>query len=222
MRGSRLLVLAWPAFAVGALTAASRDHVISFGAPIQVQWFVGNQEENALKLRVRPLYVDGKLKDFTTGQARDITDRAFVVRKVYRVNDRLPSDAKQTPKWKWQRAGWLLVDRPTGRVTELHLPEFDPFYSTASWYRDYVAYCGISADAEKVYAVVAQVGVKKPLVRKELGRAHGGDMPDSECGTPTWQRPPVRVTIAPKDGAPVTFAIHRQNAEVTPEQEPEE
>jgi len=222
MRGSRLLVLAWPAFAVATLAAASRDHVINFGAPIQVQWFVGTQEENALKLRVRPLYVDGKLKDFTTGQARDITDRAFVVRKVYRVNDRLPSDAKQTPKWKWQRAGWLLVDRPTGRVTELHLPELDPFYSTASWYRDYVAYCGISGDAERVYAMVAQVGVKKPLVRKELGRAHAGEMPDSECDAPTWQRSPVRVTIAPKGGTPVTFAIHRQNAEVSPEQEPEE
>jgi len=222
MRGSRLLVLAWPAFAVATLAAASKDHVINFGAPIQVQWFVGTQEESALKLKVRPLYVDGKLKDFTTGQARDITDRAFVVRKVYRVNDRLPSDAKQTPKWKWQRAGWLLVDRPTGRVTELHLPDFDPFYSTASWYRDYVAYCAISADAEKVYAVVAQVGVKKPLVRKELGRAHGGEMPDSECDAPAWQRAPVRVTIAPKDGPPVSFAIHRQNAEVSPEQEPEE
>jgi len=222
MRCTRLVVLLWPAFAVCALAAASRDHIVHFGAPTQVQWFVGNQEQSALKLKVRPLYVDGKLKEFTTGQPRDITDRAFVVRRVYRVNDRLPSDTKQTPKWKWQRAGWLLVDRPTGRVTELHLPEFDPFYSTASWYRDYVAYCGISSDAEKLYAVVAQVGVKKPLVRKELGRAHGGEMPDSECEAPTWQRPPVRVTIVPKDGQPVTFAIHRQNAEVSPEQEPEE
>ena len=221
MRGSRLLVLVLPAFAVAALAAASKDHVIHFGAPTQVQWFVGAQEESALKLRVRPLFVDGKLKEFTTGQPRDITDRAFVVRKVYRVNDRLPSDAKQTPKWKWQRAGWLLVDRPTGRVTELHLPDFDPFYSTASWYRDYVAYCGISADAEKVYAVVTQVGAKKPLAHKELGRAHGGDMPDSECDAPTWQRQPVRVTIAPKDGQAVTFTIHRQAA-VSTEQEAEE
>ena len=80
MRGSRLLVLVWPAFAVAALAAASKDHVIHFGAPTQVQWFVGAQEESALKLRVRPLFVDGKLKEFTTGQPRDITDRAFVVR----------------------------------------------------------------------------------------------------------------------------------------------
>jgi len=222
MRSSRLFVLVWLALAAGALAAASKGHVISFGAPIQVQWFVGAQEEASLKLKVRPLYVDGKLKEFTTGQPRDITDRAFVVRKIYRVNDRLPSDTKQTPKWKWQRAGWLLVDRPTGRVTELHLPDFDPFYSTASWYRDYVAYCGFSGDAGKVYAVVAQIGVKRPLVRKELGRAHGGDLPDSECDAPTWQRPPVRVTFAPKEGEPVTFAIHRQAEEVPPEHEAEE
>jgi len=221
MSCGRLLPL-WLALTAGVMAAASKEHVITFGALTQVQWFVGTTEESSLKLKVRPLYVDGKLKEFTTGPARDITDRAFVVRKVYRVNDRLPTEARQTPKWKWQRAGWLLVDRPTGRVSELRLPDFDPFYSTASWYRDYVAYCGLSSDVSKVYAVVAQIGVKKPLVRKDLGRAHGGDLPDSECDAPTWQRPPVQVTIVPKDGQPVTFAIHRQAVEVPPEQESQE
>jgi len=222
MRSSRLLAVVWVALAAGVMAAASGSHAIYFGAATEVQWFVGAREQAALKLKVRPLYVDGKLKEFTTGPPRDITDRAFVVRKVYRVNDRLPTDPKPTPKWKWQRAGWLLVDRPTGRVSELHLPDFDPFYSTASWYRDYVAYCGFSSDAQKVYAVVAQIGVKKPLVRKELGHAHGGDMPDSECEAPTWQRQPVQVTIVPKDGQPVTFAIHRQAAEVPSDHEAEE
>jgi hypothetical protein len=222
MRYRRLLLPVWLALVAGTTAAAPKSHVINFGAPIQVQWFVGAEEESSLKLRVRPLYVDNKLKEFTAGEPRDITDRAFVVRKVYRVNDQLPSDSKQTPKWKWQRGGWLLVDRPTGRVAELRLPDFDPFYSTASWYRDYVAYCGLSGDADKVYAVVAQVGVKKPLVRKELGHARGAEMPDSECDPPTWQRQPVRVTFAPKDGVPVTFAIHRHSVEVPPEQESEE
>ena len=219
--GRLLLLLLWPVFAAGALAPASKSHAVTFGTATQVDWFVGSSEENSLKLKVRPLYVDGKLKEFTTGEARDITDRAFVVRRVYRVNDRLPTDTKQMSKWKWQRAGWLLVDRPTGRVTELRLPDLDPFYSAASWYRDYVAYCGVSGDPAKLYAIVAQVGVKKLLVRKELGRAHGADMPDSECDAPSWQRQPVRVTFTPKEGQPVTFAIHRSSAEVSPE-EPEE
>jgi hypothetical protein len=214
-----LLLTVWLALAAGPTAAAPKSHVINFGAAIQVPWFVGAGES---KLTVRPLYVDNKLKEFTTGDPRDITDRSFVVRQVYRVNDQLPFDSKQTPKWKWQRGGWLLVDRPTGRVTELRLPDFDPFYSTATWYRDYVAYCGLSGDADKVYAVVAQVGVKKPLVRQELGRPHGDAMPDSECEAPTWQRRPVRVTFVPKEGAPVTFAIHRHNAEISPQLESEE
>lgn len=209
----RLLLALAIALAIAA-PALAKDHVVSFGAASQVQWFVGANEDNSLKLKVRPLYVDGHLKEFTVGDPRDITDRAFVVRRAYRVNDQLPTDAKQAPKWKWQRGGWLMVDRPTGRIATLRLPDFDPFYSTASWYRDYVAYCGLSGDGEKVYAVVAQIGVKKPLVHKELGRAHGGELPDSECDAPKWQRSPVRVTVAPKDGLPVSFEIHRQAAEI--------
>jgi hypothetical protein len=219
--GRWLLLPIGLALATGVMSAAGA-HAIYFGAATEQQWFVGAGEQAALKLKVRPLYVDGKLKEFTTGQPRDITDRSFVVRKVYRVNDRLPTDPKQTPRWKWQRGGWLLVDRPTGRVTELHLPDFDPFYSTATWYRDYVAYCGVSSDVQRLYAVVAQIGVKKPLVRKDLGHAHGGDMPDSECDEPTWQRQPVQVTIAPKGGQPVSFAIHRQAAEASSDHEADE
>jgi len=216
-----ILVTIVGTLSVGAL-GASGGHAIGFGPAYEVQWFVGVGEQSAVKIKVRSLMVDGRVKEFTTGPSRDITDRAFVVRKVYRVNDRLPSDTKAVPKWKWQRSGWLLVDRPTGRVSELHLPDFDPFYSTASWYRDYVAYCGVSGDATRLYAVVAQIGVKKPLVRKDLGRPHGGDLPDSECDAPTWERAPVRVTIAPKGGQAVTFEIHRQASEVPPEQESQE
>jgi len=76
------------------------------------------------------------------------------------VNDALPAAnanaAAPLRYGKWQRGGWLLVDRLTGRVSQLNLAEFDPFYSTASWYRDYIAYCGVSEDGKKLYAVVAQ------------------------------------------------------------------
>src|ERR1700739_940827 len=88
--------------ALAATSSAAKEHAVTFGAPTQVQWFVGAAEENSLKLKVRPLYVDGHLKEFTIGEPRDITDRAFVVRRAYRVNDQLPSDTKQAPKWKWQ------------------------------------------------------------------------------------------------------------------------
>jgi len=60
------------------------------------------------------------------------------------------------PIGQWQRGGWLLVDRVTGRVLPINLPEFDASYSAASWYRDYAAYCGVSDDGKKAYAVVAK------------------------------------------------------------------
>jgi hypothetical protein len=209
MRGALLLlVLALSPFLYGA----AEPHVITFGKPYSVPWFVGSAENTKLQLNIRPLYVDGKLREFTVGKSRDITDHSFVVRQAYRINDQLPQEPRSAVKWKWQRGGWLLVDRQTGRVSRLNLPDFEPFYSAATWFRDYVAYCGISEDGEKLYAVVAEIGHKKPLVRSPLGNARNADQPDSECDAPTWQRPPVQVTFAPKNGKPVTFQIRGQSA----------
>ena len=60
--------------------------------------------------------------EFTIGLPHDVTDRVFVVRRVFRMNDALTSH----PEWKWQRDGWVMVDRSTGRVSNLSLPDFDP------------------------------------------------------------------------------------------------
>ena len=68
------------------------------------------------------------------------------MRRAYRINDSLPDDARKSPKWLWQRGGWLLVDRSSGKITLLKLPDFDPFYSEVSWYRDYAAYCGLTTN----------------------------------------------------------------------------
>lgn len=204
-----------------SLYAAPKPHVITFGKAYSVPWFVGTAEDTKLQLNIRPLYVDGKLKEFTIGEPHDITDRTFVVRQAYRINDQLPQEPRSAVKWNWQRGGWLLVDRQTGRVTRLNLPDFDPFYSAATWFRDYVAYCGISDNGEKLYAVVAEIGRKKPLIRSTLGNAHNTDQPDSECDAPSWQRPPVKVTFAPKAGQPVTFQIHGQSAGPAPAPENE-
>lgn len=198
------------AFCPAVALAAAKPHVVFLGRPQAVKLFVGPNEGTALEIRIRPLLVDGVVKEFTTGEAHDVTERTFVVRRAFRINDVLPADPASAPRWKWQRGGWLLVDRTTGRVAQLSLPEFDPFYSTASWYRDYVAYCGLSENGERVDAIVAQLGRRRPVVKKELGAAQGKDVPDSECAPPEWQRAPVRVTFAPAVGPKVTFAVRGQ------------
>jgi hypothetical protein len=188
--------------------AAAKPKVISFGAWTKVPFFVGPSEAKSIDIRIRSLLVDGKIKEFTTGDPHEVTDRFFVVRKAYRVNDWLPDDEKpKEHRWKWQRGGWILVDRTTARISPVNLPEFDPFHSSASWFHDYIAYCGLSDDASKLYAVVAQIGRKKPILNQKLGEAKAGEMPESECAVPHWEQDPVRVTFEPVGGQKQTFQV---------------
>ena len=203
---------------VTAMSTAAKPKILTFGKWMPVKLFIGPTEDKTAPMNVRALMWDGKIKEFTTGEPYDVTDRLLVVRRAFRLNDNLPAENKKQPRWVWQLGGWLLVDRTNGRVANVVLPEFDPFYSEASWYRDYVAYCGVSENSEKLYAVVAQVGRKKPILRKELGRASNGETPDSECGAPQWERNPARVTFLPKNAAKVTYAVQGHAADLVPEE----
>ncbi len=195
-----------------AAQAATKPHVVLLGRPVPVKLFIGPNETTPWEIKVRALSVDGNVKEFTTGEPHDVTERTFVVRRAFRINDVLPNDDPHSvPRWKWQRGGWLLVNRETGHVAQVTLPEFDPFYSVAAWFRDYVAYCGLSDDGERVDAIVAQLGRRKPLVKASLGAAQGKDVPDSECTAPEWQRAPVRVTFTPANGKKSTYAVRGQS-----------
>src|ERR1035438_816132 len=97
--------------------AASKTHVIAFGKSVPVKLFTGASADRTLDIAIRPLYVDSKLKEYTTGKPHEVTDRVFAVRRAFRINDSLPEDAQTSPKWLWQRGGWLLVDRDSGRVS---------------------------------------------------------------------------------------------------------
>ncbi len=191
-----------------AVSAATKVHVITFGKWTSVQWFPGfGADDKPQSVKIRALVVDGRVKEFVLGAPHEVTDRLFVVRRMFRVNDSLPEDP--APRWQWQRGGWLLVDRITGRVSPVNLPEFDAFYSAASWYRDYVAYCGVADDGKKTYAMVAQLSRRKPVLKKELSNAAVAEdaSPDSACPTPSWQRSPARVSFEPAGANKQTFAI---------------
>jgi len=202
--------------------AAPKPHVISFGKWATVPWSVGAQEKEEVNLKVRGLYVDSRLKEFTLGSPHEITDRLFVVRRAFRVNDALPQESNGSPRWRWQRGGWLLVDRVTGRVSSLALPEFDSYYSSASWYRDYVAYCGVSDDGKKLYAIVAQLGRRKPILKRPLGDAANNENPDSACPAPDWQRQPTRVTFELSEDHKTTYSVRGHAVDVVNDEEDEE
>lgn len=201
--------------------AAPKAHVVAFGKVQAVKVYAGSDQTKPLDLKVRPLYVDARLKEYTVGFPHEVTDRLFVVQRAFRLNDNLP-DEPGAPRWHWQRGGWLLVDRVTGRVSPINLPDFDPFYSAVNWYRDYIAYCGVADDGKKLYALVVQLGRRKPVMKKFLGEPAGNDLLDSECSLPTWQRQPTRVTFTPPQGEQLTFSIRGHVVDLVNDSDDEE
>src|SRR5229473_1471840 len=115
-----------------AVAATPKLHVITFGKWTSVEWFPGTGDNRPVTLKMRPLLVDGRIKEHFLGSPHEITERLFVVRRVFRVNDSL-SDDSAPPRWQWQRGGWLLVDRSTGHIAPIVLPEFDNYHSIVSW-----------------------------------------------------------------------------------------
>jgi hypothetical protein len=203
-----------------ATTASAKVHVIAFGKWMSVPWNAGpSTDGRTLTLKIRALIVDGQVKEYLLGTSHDVTERLFVVRRVFRINDSLPEDSGV--HWQWQRGGWLLVDRVTGHVTAINLPEFDGYYSVSSWYRDYVAYCGVGDDGKKTYAIVAQLTRRKPVLKRVLSESAPAEdaAPDSVCREPTWQRSPARVTFEPTGGPKQTFAIRGHVVDVVNDDE---
>lgn len=191
--------------------AAKKPHAVFLGAAKKVPYSPAGDPAGALpgdtELRIRALIVDGVVKEWTTGDTHDVTDRSFVVRRALRLNDQLPGDkpASAESHWVWQRGPWLLIDRATGHIAALKLPDFDPAVSQVSWFRDYAAYCGVTASGKSLYAVVAQLAVRKPVLAKKIAALSPDRQPaaDPVCAPPQWQRDPLRVTFHPagKDAA---------------------
>jgi len=191
------------AFPAELSAAPHKGHTVVLGAARKVPYTKAGDPAGAGVL------VDGVLKEWTTGDSHDVTDRSFVVRRAIRLNDALPGDqpeaAGKPGHWVWQRGPWLLVDRVTGHVLALKLPEYDPAVSQVSWFRDYAAYCGVTASGKSLYAVVAQVAARKAVLAKKLEAFDGGH-PDV-CGSAEWQREPLRITFHPAGKDAVSFDL---------------
>lgn len=202
-----------------AVSAAERKaHSVVLGAQRKVPYSKAGDPAGAAtgedSLKIRALLVDGVLKEWTTGDAHDVTDRTFAVRRVIRLNDALPTDepsekpaSNSANRWVWQRGPWLLVDRTSGRVSVLKLPDYDSGVSQISWFRDYAAYCGLTAAGKSLYAVVAQVAARKPVLAKKLAAFDAANQPTPACAPPGWQREPLRIIFHPAGKDAVSFDV---------------
>ncbi len=209
--GASLLILS--ACTLSATTPPKKPHVVTLGGSRQVPYSKAGDPAGAApdekSLRTRPLLVDSRVSEWTTGDAHDVTDRSFVVRRALRINDTLPSErASSATHWVWQRGPWLLVDRVSGHVSALKLPDYDPTASQVSWFRDYAAYCGVTSSGKSLYAVVAQLGARKPLLAKKLAAYDPEDHGAATCAPAEWQREPLRIVFHPGGTRePVSFDL---------------
>ena len=183
--------------------AAPKPHIVLLGKWRAAQ--VRSDSGETHEIKVRELVIDARLREYTTGPTHDVTDRLFVVRRAYRVNDALPDETGKPPQWVWRLGGWISVDRQTGHVAQLNLPSFDGDSSEASWYRDYSAYCGASDDGSKTYMIVSQLGRRKPVLKKEFS--------GPACPAPRWERAPSRV-IFMAAGEKTSFLVHAHGADL--------
>jgi hypothetical protein len=113
-----------------SVSAAPKPHTVAFGKWATVTILSDEAQNAPVEIKVRPLFVDGRIKEFTIGVAHEVTDRIFVVQRAYRLNDLLP------------RGGWVQVDRVSGRISPVALASFAPYGSEVAWFRDLAAYCG--------------------------------------------------------------------------------
>lgn len=212
-----LAVAGFCACGISAAGAGHKTHAVFLGAAKRVPYSKTGDPAGAStgehELKIRALLVDGLVKEWTTGDAHDVTDRSFVVRRAIRLNDALPGDvpteklAAAASRWVWQRGPWLLVDRVSGHVAAVKLPDYDPGVSQVSWFRDYGAYCGLTASGKSVYAVVAQLAARRPVLAKKLDGFDPGNHSDPACGPAEWQRDPIQVTFHPTGKTPVSFDL---------------
>lgn len=176
---------------------------------------VVEDDSASIEVKIRTLLVDARVKEFTLGPVHEVTEQMFVVQRIYRLNDSLPGEA--APRWRWQRGGWLLVNKSSGKVQPLLLPQSDRETSSVAWFRDYAAYCGISEDGKKLLAIVAQIGRRKPLLKKEVG--DGAESGGQECEMPVWQRSPARVTFSMPKSQTFTYVTNSRIVDPRPDEE---
>ena len=65
----------------------------------------------------------------------------------------------------------------------------------------------MTASGKSLYAMVAQVAARKPLLAKKLSAYDVENHPEPACGPSEWQREPMRVTFHPAGKEPVSYDI---------------
>jgi hypothetical protein len=97
-------------------------------------------------LRWWGIVVDGRLREYTLGPPQEITDRLFVVRRAFRVNDSLAQDSASPAPGS---------GGPCYLTSRKLLYRNSPLLFRRQLAPGLLAYCGVSDEGTKPHAVVA-------------------------------------------------------------------
>jgi hypothetical protein len=210
--GMKIILLLGLLLFLGQATAASKPHAVVLGKWSSLKRQPESEGTKSVELKSRALFIDGRVKEYTAGAAHEVTDRIFVVQRLFRINDSLPQETGPV-RWRWELGGWLAIDRVSGKVQAVNLPDFDPDFSLVSWFRDYAAYCGIADEGNRAFAIIVQLGRRKPILKKSL------ESGSPACEAPQWQRDPARAIFDIKGAEKFTYSIKGRSVDLTAEAE---
>lgn len=98
-----------------------------------VKLLLGLAEEKIVTITVCLLYLDTKFKEYTNHWTHAPRDRPQVRSAVgYRANDSFPGEWATSLNGYGSVESWLLLDRNTGRISQVKLPDFNSYYSDVS------------------------------------------------------------------------------------------
>jgi hypothetical protein len=142
----------------------------------------------SLDLKVRGLYVDGRMKESMLGASHDVTARTFVVCRTFRENDNLPTETV-SPRWIWQRGGWRTVDRVSGHISSIAMPEFDHLLLGVQLVSGLSPTAGSRTTAKAVRHRILDGTSQKNFSASRMKMT----CRIRKCPPPTWERRPARV-----------------------------
>ena len=115
--------------------------------------------------------VDSRLKEYTTGSPHELTDRLFVVRRAFRVNDALPAEMAALARdgsgsaaaGRWSTGLPVESRNSTCRSTI-------PSIRAPSWYRDYIGLLRRFGRGQESFTPSwRRWGGEKPILKKDVG-----------------------------------------------------
>ena len=186
-------------------------HTVNFGSVRKVPYSVegdpagNNGDENELKIRPLLRRRQSQGMDYRRSPRRHRPQR----RRPPRASpERLAAQPTKANIGSGSAAPGCSSTEPPGKSRRFTSPTSTPQCRVSPGSATSPPIAASPPEAKQLYAVVAQVAGRKPLLMKKISAWDLADHPTPACAPATWQREPLKVTFTPtKAGPPVSYDL---------------